>query len=38
VQLLLDRGASPQLTDDRGWSALRIAEEEGHGAVAALLH
>jgi ankyrin repeat protein len=30
VTLLLDRGADPALTDDRGKTALQMADESGH--------
>lgn len=37
VRRLLDLGADLDAVDDRGWSALMIAAERGHGEVAALL-
>jgi ankyrin repeat protein len=37
VKLLLDRGADPNLADDRGRTPLMIAAERGHAEIAALL-
>jgi len=37
VRLLLSRGADPSVRDERGESALSIAESEKHAATAALL-
>jgi len=37
LRLLLDKGADPQLRDNRGKTALQMASEEGHEDAAKLL-
>jgi ankyrin repeat protein len=37
VRLLLERGADPELADDRGRTALLIAAERGHAGIVELL-
>jgi len=37
VKLLLGRGARTDLTDDRGFTATRVAQDGGHASVVALL-
>ena len=37
VRALIDEGADPGATEAHGWTALRIATDEGHDEVVAVL-